>query len=290
MIEASVPPPQEIGALAYTDLRLRHIGFADVFRTLFRTYPRRTLYTLVLMASQAFFYNAIFFTYALVLARFYKIPEDHIGLYILPFAVGNFLGPLVLGRLFDVLGRRPMIALTYAMSGILLAVTAALFVGAHLSAAGQTLAWCIVFFFASAAASSAYLTAGESFPLEMRALAIAVFYALGTGIGGAVGPWLFGTLVGTGARGAVAMGYLLGAALMLTAAALTPRFGIAAERRPLEWVAAPLSTCPSPSPPMNPQARTAIDPGAGPRAGSNESPEECRGLSPRVGTAARRGT
>ncbi|HTT42050.1 MAG TPA: MFS transporter [Steroidobacteraceae bacterium] len=241
-IEAGVAPRADGGALAYTDLLDRRIRAAEVLYTLFRTYPRRTLYNLVLMASQAFFYNAIFFTYALVLARFYHVAEDRIGLYILPFAAGNFLGPLVLGRFFDVFGRKRMIFLTYALSGLLLAVTACLFASAQLSATGQTLAWCIVFFFASAAASSAYLTAGESFPLEMRALAIAIFYALGTGIGGVVGPWLLGALVGTGARGAVAMGYLLGAALMLMAAALTPRFGIAAERHPLEWVAAPLSS------------------------------------------------
>ena len=152
------------------------------------------------MSAQAFFYNAIFFTYALVLGTFFGVPADRIGLYILPFAAGNFLGPLLLGRLFDSIGRRQMIAFTYAMSGVLLAVTAWMFEAAMLGATGQTLAWSLVFFFASAAASSAYLTVGESFPLEVRALAIALFYTLGTAAGGIGGPWIFGELIGTGQR------------------------------------------------------------------------------------------
>jgi MFS family permease len=218
----------------------RRIGLLDVARTLFRTYPHRSLYALVLMASQAFFYNAIFFTYALVLGRFFSVPAEAIGLYILPFAAGNFLGPLVLGPLFDIVGRKPMIASTYAASGVLLALTAVLFVEGRLGAQGLTLAWSVVFFFASAAASSAYLTVGESFPLEMRALAIAVFYALGTALGGIAGPWLFGVLIGTGERAAIGWGYAFGAALMLIAAAVTLRLGVAAERRSLEDVARPL--------------------------------------------------
>ncbi len=193
------------------------------------------------MASQAFFYNAIFFTYALVLGRFFAVPAEAIGLYILPFAAGNFLGPLVLGHLFDVVGRKPMIAFTYAASGVLLAATAVLFVEGLLGATGLTVAWSVVFFFASAAASSAYLTVGESFPLEMRALAIAVFYAFGTALGGIVGPWLFGVLIGTGERVAIGWGYAFGAALMLIAAAVTLRLGVEAERRSLEDVARPLS-------------------------------------------------
>ena len=197
---------------------------------------------LVLMASQAFFYNAIFFTYALVLGRFFAVPAEAIGLYILPFAAGNFLGPLLLGPLFDIVGRKPMIAFTYAASGVLLALTAVLFVEGLLGATGLTLAWSVVFFFASAAASSAYLTVGESFPLEMRALAIAVFYAFGTALGGIVGPWLFGVLIGTGERAAIGWGYAFGAALMLIAAAVTLRLGVAAERRSLEDVARPLSS------------------------------------------------
>jgi MFS family permease len=194
------------------------------------------------MVAQAFFYNAIFFTYALVLGTFYGVAPEHVGWYILPFAAGNFLGPLLLGRLFDVVGRRPMIAFTYAASGLLLLGTALLFVRGALGAAGLTMAWSVVFFFASAAASSAYLTVGESFPLEMRALAIALFYAFGTALGGIVGPWLFGVLIGTGERSAIGWGYAFGAALMLMAAAVTLRIGVAAERRSLEDVARPLSS------------------------------------------------
>ena len=149
---------------------------------------QRTLVALALMAAQAFFYNAIFFTYALVLTTFYGIPSHQVGWYILPFAAGNVLGPLLLGRLFDTIGRRPMIAFTYLMSGLLLALTGWLFAQGMLSAREQTLAWSVIFFFASAAASSAYLTVSETFPLEIRALAIALFYAVGTGIGGVLGP------------------------------------------------------------------------------------------------------
>jgi MFS family permease len=218
----------------------RHIGLTEVARTLWRTYPRRSVYVLVLMAAQAFFYNAIFFTYALVLGRFFGVPEDRVGLYLLPFAAGNFLGPLLLGHLFDTLGRRAMIAGTYAASGVLLLLTAWLFSAGLLDATQQTLAWSVVFFFASAAASSAYLTAGECFPLEMRALAIALFYAIGTGLGGFAGPWLFGTLIGTGERDAIAWGYVFGSALMLAAAGVALRLGVAAERQPLESVAPPL--------------------------------------------------
>ena len=186
-------------------LRARtHTPLIEVVRTLFRTYPRRTFVGLSLMAAQAFFYNAIFFTYALILTDFYGVPAASVGWYILPFAAGNFLGPLLLGRLFDTLGRKFMIGTTYAVSGILLAGTGYLFSQGLLSAETQTVAWMIIFFFASAAASSAYLTVSETFPLEIRALAIAFFYAIGTGIGGAAGPWLFGALIDTGLRSSVA--------------------------------------------------------------------------------------
>jgi MFS family permease len=218
-----------------------HTPLIEVARTLLQTYPRRTLVGLSLMAAQAFFYNAIFFTYALILTDFYGVPAAGVGWYILPFAAGNFLGPLLLGRLFDTLGRKLMIGITYAVSGILLAGTGYLFSQGLLSAQSQTVAWMIIFFFASAAASSAYLTVSETFPLEIRALAIAFFYAIGTGVGGAAGPWLFGMLIDTGSRASVAVGYLLGAALMIAAAAIEWRWGIAAERKPLEAVCRPLS-------------------------------------------------
>ncbi len=217
------------------------LAMADVARTLLRTYPRRTLVGIVLMASQAFFYNAIFFTYALVLGRFFGVPSASIGLYLLPFAAGNFLGPIVLGPLFDTIGRRVMITTTYAASGLLLLASAWLFATGRLDATGQTIAWSIVFFFASAAASSAYLTVGESFPLEMRALAIALFYSFGTAIGGVVSPWLFGALIDTGNRWSIFAGYAFGATLMLFAAAVQWRWGLRAERRALEDLAAPLA-------------------------------------------------
>src|SRR6266480_61683 len=223
-------------------LRLRHsTPLAEVADTLFRVERRRTLVGLSLMTAQAFFYNAIFFTYALVLTDFYAIPADHVGWYLLPFALGNFLGPALLGRLFDTVGRRPMIATTYALSGILLAGAGYLFAVGALSATGQTIAWMVIFFFASAAASSAYLTVSEIFPLEVRALAIAFFYAIGTGIGGVAGPWLFGALIETGSRASVFSGYLLGAILMIAAAIVQLRFGVAAERKGLEEVARPLA-------------------------------------------------
>lgn len=218
----------------------RSTPMGEVFETLFRTYPRRSFYCLVLMAAQAFFYNAIFFTYAMMLTDFYAVPSDDVGYYILPFAAGNVLGPLLLGRLFDSWGRRPMIILTYGVSGVLLAATGFAFQAGVLTATTQTLCWSVTFFFASAAASSAYLTAAENFPLEMRALAIAIFYALGT-LFGAIAPWVFGLLIESGSRDQVLLGYLFGASLMLIASVVTVFYGVAAERKPLEEVARPLS-------------------------------------------------
>src|SRR3982074_3460878 len=205
----------------------------EVAATLFRTYRGRTLVGLTLMAAQAFFYNAIFFTYALVLTDFYGVRSDHVGWYLLPFAAGNFFGPLVLGRFFDTIGRQTMIAAPCRVAGLLLAATGYLFALGVLSAESQTVAWMIIFFFASAAASSAYLTVGEIFPLEIRALAIAFFYAIGTGIGGAAGAFLFGRLIETGSRWSVFMGYLAGAVLMVAAAGVEWCWGVAAERKPL---------------------------------------------------------
>ncbi len=233
-------PVEAPGRLRLTT-REHAIGFVDLGATLFRRYPRRAALGLVLMAAQAFFYNAIFFTYAMVLGRFFSVPPENVGLYLVPFALSNFFGPLLLGRLFDTWGRKPMIASTYALSGLLLACTAVLFANSALTAATQTLAWTAVFFFASAAASSAYLTVSESFPLEVRALAIALFYALGTALGGIAAPWIFGALIGSGEPSAIAWGYAAGAALMLVAAGTELWLGVAAERRALEEVARPLS-------------------------------------------------
>ena len=241
-IEAHFPDLGQPPRGAPIRLRMRrHTPLGEVARTLFKTYRGRTLVGLSLMTSQAFFYNAIFFTYALVLTDFYGTPANQVGWYILPFAAGNVLGPILLGHLFDTVGRRVMIASTYAISGILLAVTAELFSHNVLTATGLTGAWMIVFFFASAAASSAYLTVSEIFPLEIRALAIAFFYAIGTGVGGIIGPLLLGMLINTGSRSSVAVGYLIGAALMIGAAAVEALWGVAAERKALESVAAPLA-------------------------------------------------
>ena len=214
----------------------------SVARTLLEAYPGRTALGLVLMAAQAFVYNAIFFTYALVLTKFYGIAADRVGLYILPFAVGNFLGPLLLGPLFDSIGRKRMIFVTYGVSGLLLAVTGWLFAEGLLTATTQTAMWSIVFFFASAAASAAYLTVGECFPLEIRALTIALFYAFGTLLGGVGGPLLFGALIASESPNDIVLGYLLGAVVMVVAALVALRLGVDAEGKSLEDVAPPLST------------------------------------------------
>jgi MFS family permease len=219
-----------------------HAGLAEVAAALFRTYPRRALLGLVLMGAQAFLYNAIFFTYALVLGRFFHVPAGKIGLYLLPFAITNALGPLLLGPLFDTLGRKPMIAATYAISGLLLAAGGWLFVQEDLTAVTLTLVFAAVFFFASPAASAAYLTVGESFPLETRALAIAIFYALGTAVGGIAGPLVFGHLIAAGGSKPLFHGYLFAAALMISAALVELAIGVKSERQSLEDIAAPLAS------------------------------------------------
>jgi len=206
----------------------------QVAQVLLQRFRRRSVVALALMVSQAFFYNAIFFTYAMVLTRFHQVPEGRVALYIFPFALGNVLGPVLLGPLFDSWGRRRMIGLTYVLSGVGLAVTGWAFAEGYLDALTQALAWSAVFFLASAAASSAYLTVSEVFPLEMRALAISLFYAVGTGVGGFAAPWIFGLLIESGSRGAVASGYFVGAFLVIVAGVVAWRFGVDAERRSLE--------------------------------------------------------
>jgi MFS family permease len=217
------------------------VGFITIAKTVFGAYPRRTVVGLSLFIGQAFLYNAVFFTYALVLGTFYGVKPNAVGWYIIPFALGNFLGPLVLGRLFDSVGRKPMIAGTYIVSGLLLVVTAFLFKAGTWTAETQTAAWCVIFFFASAGASSAYLTVSEIFPMETRALAIAFFYAVGTAAGGITGPLLFGKLVETKDAGQVFWGYLLGAVLMIAAGIVQALLGVEAARRDLEEIAKPLS-------------------------------------------------
>jgi len=226
-----------------TRIRTRtHTPWHEIWAAIVHEHRRRSFLGFVLMLTQAFFYNSIFFTYALVLMRFYNVPEQNVGSYLLPFALGNVLGPLLLGHLFDTIGRKKMISITYGLAGILLAATGWLFHAGVLTAQTQTLAWTIIFFIASAAASSAYLTVSEIFPLEIRALAIAIFYAIGTLAGGVGAPLLFGWIIGTGSITALFVGYLVAAALMIFGAATEAWIGVPAERRSLEHVAAPLSS------------------------------------------------
>jgi MFS family permease len=243
-IEARITDAGHVLAPVTKQVRLRDRAFtpfADVFRTLLRDYPRRAVLCLGLMIAQAFFYNAIFFTYAMLLTDFYGVDANRVGWYVLPFALGNVLGPLLLGPLFDTIGRKPMIAFTYAASGALLLVSGVLFRDGALTATTQTMAWSATFFFASAAASAASLTVAENFPLEVRALAIALFYALGTGIGGILAPTLFGLLIESGSRDRVFLGYVLACVLMGLATVLVLWLGERTERRSLEDVAPPLS-------------------------------------------------
>ncbi|HEX4210988.1 MAG TPA: MFS transporter [Candidatus Binataceae bacterium] len=224
-------------------IKVRHdFGLGVILKPMVTKYRSRTLLGLTLMIAQAFVYNAIFFTYALVLNRYLGVKADAAGLYLLPFAFSNFLGPLLLGHFFDSIGRRQMIAATFAIAGGLLIVTGYLFAHGALTSFSLTILWTVMFFFASPAASSAYLTVSEIFPLEMRALAIALFYSVGTAVGGIVAPWYFGRLIDTGSRGALMEGYLVAAALMIGAAIVEVFLGVAAEGASLEKIAEPLSS------------------------------------------------
>ena len=217
------------------------IGFGIILKAMFQMYPKRTILGLTLMSSQAFLYNAIFFTYALVLTGFYGIDASTVPYYIFPFAIGNVLGPLLLGRLFDTVGRVTMISGCYFISGALLALTGYLFYQEILTAATQTALWCVVFFFASAAASAGYLTVSEIFPMEIRAMAIAMFYAIATALGGISGPVIFGNVIGTGNAFNLFLCYLFGAGLMIFAAIVEVVLGVRAEGQSLENVATPLT-------------------------------------------------
>jgi MFS family permease len=240
---AVIPTSRDYSDLFTTRIRTRtHTLWQEIWDAIVHEHRRRSFLGFVLMSTQAFFYNAIFFTYALVLMRFYGVAEQNVGGYLLPFALGNVLGPLLLGHLFDTIGRKPMITVTYGLAGILLALTGWLFHAGVLTAQTQTIAWTVIFFIASAAASSAYLTVSEIFPLEIRALAIAIFYAVGTLAGGVGAPLLFGWIIGTGASTALFAGYLLAAALMIFGAIVEAWIGVPAERRSLEHVAPPLSS------------------------------------------------
>jgi MFS family permease len=225
-----LPPPGPPVALEAKG----RVTFRAIARVLFQRHRRRSILGLSLMIAQAFAYNGVFFTYALVLSKFYGVVPRHIGLYLIPFAIGNLVGPLVLGVLFDRLGRRTMIAATYGTSGLLIALTGYGLVGGWFDATTETVMWCVVFFIASAAASSAYLTVSELFPVELRGMAIALFYAIGTAAGGVAAPTLFGALLETGSRGRVFIGYLVGAGLMCSAGLVAAFLGVAAEGKSLE--------------------------------------------------------
>ena len=246
-----------------------NIGFLALAKTLFATYPRRSILGAALMITQSFLYNAIFFTYALVLTKIYGVPGSSTAYYFMFFAAGNLLGPLLIGRLFDTIGRRKMISGTYFISGVLLALSAFLFKAGALNAVTQTLCWCVIFFFASAGASAAYLTVSEIFPVEVRAKAIAVFFALAQTFG-ALGPWLYGKLIGDGTdHFALFLGYMLGASVMIIGAVVEVFLGVNAEGRSLEDVALPIGITEAGGPstrlsnvsgaPRPPAARSVID-------------------------------
>jgi MFS family permease len=216
------------------------IGYLALARVLFKEYPSRAIYGATLMITQSFLYNAIFFTYTLVLGNFFNVDPDQAPLFLIAFAVGNLTGPLTIGHLFDTLGRKKMISGTYILSGVLLAITAFLFQADVLTAVTQTIAWCIIFYFASAGASAAYLTVSEIFPQEVRAKAIAVFFAIAQCFG-ALGPVIYGALIGDGTdRGPLFWGYLLGAGVMIVGGLVAATIGVSAEGKSLEDVAVPL--------------------------------------------------
>lgn len=238
--EASKTIPEPKGKPLKINIR-DHTPWGEIWRHIAIQQRRRSILALTLMVAQAFFYNAIFFTYALLLVRYYHVPAGNVGRYLLPFALGNVAGPLLIGKLFDTIGRKPMIVSTYALSGVLLAISGWLFVRGDLTAVTQTIAWTAIFFIASCAASSAYLTVSEVFSLEIRAMAISIFYALGTLVGGVGAPALFGVLIGSGSRKQVFYGYLASSALLLIAAGVEAKLGVKAERRSLESISTPLS-------------------------------------------------
>ncbi len=218
-----------------------HTPWREIWKHMLIDQRRRSILGLTLMVAQAFFYNAIFFTYALLLVRYYNVPAGAVGRYLFPFAISNVVGPLVIGKFFDTVGRKPMIVITYSLSGVLLAISAWLFARGALTATTQTIAWALIFFVASCAASSAYLTVSEVFPLEIRAMAISIFYAIGTLVGGVGAPALFGVLIGSGFRMHVFWGYMSASALLVIAAGVEAAVGVKAERQSLESISTPLS-------------------------------------------------
>ncbi|MFF7599884.1 MFS transporter [Streptomyces mirabilis] len=233
-----LPPP----AGEITIHQRKTIGFLAIARTVLATYRKRAALGLSLFIGQAFLYNAITFGFGAILTKFYDVPTGSTGYYFAVIALGNFLGPLLLGKLFDTVGRRRMIASTYLLSGLLLFGTAWLFGRGSLSAVTLTACWCVALFFASAGASSAYLTVSEIFPMETRAMAIAFFYAIGTAAGGISGPLVFADLTQSGVVGDTVLAFQIGAGLMCAAGLVAAFLAVNAERRSLEDIAPPLST------------------------------------------------
>ncbi|WP_254062559.1 MFS transporter [Acidobacterium sp. S8] len=231
----ALPPVQTADLVRYESGRRQTLR--RLRRLLQGEYRRRALLCFGLMAAQAFFYNSVFFSLSLVLLRYYGVSAQAAGYYFLPIAAANFLGPALLGYLFDSVGRRQMIGATYGLSGLLLFAGSWMFYRHELTVAGQMVWWSLIFFFASAAASSAYLTVSEVFPQEIRASAIAIFYAFGTLAGGVSGPLIFGHLIGSGSRALLFSGYVFGAVAMAAAGLAQAVWGIAAERKPLEMIA-----------------------------------------------------
>ncbi|WP_460776203.1 MFS transporter [Microbacterium sp. GXF7504] len=234
-------PLEEVSEDDAMEIRQRKsTGFGEIVKVAVTQYPKRFVLGLSLFIGQAFLYNAVFFTYSLVLTQLLDVPDDVAPWALVPIAIGNFLGPVLLGPLFDSVGRKVMISFSYIGSGVLLLGTAWLFNAELLDAFWLTACWMVVFFFASAGASSAYLTVSEIFPMETRAMAIAFFYAVGTGLGGIIGPILFGQFIEDGIQ-MVALGYVIGACLMIAAGLVEVFLGVKAERRSLEDIARPLS-------------------------------------------------
>jgi MFS family permease len=217
------------------------IGFGEIARTAFSKYPKRTVLGLALFIGQAFIYNAVTFDLGTILAEFFKIDSGRVPFYIALFAISNFMGPLLLGRLFDTVGRKPMVTFTYVGSAIVLAIMTIIFTGGDMGVWTFMALLLLTFFLASAGASAAYLTVSEIFPMETRAMAIAFFYAIGTAIGGISGPLLFGKLIATGDENQVAIGFFIGAAVMAIGGIVELFFGVKAEGKSLEDIAPPLT-------------------------------------------------
>ena len=226
---------------AITVRQRKTISFRTIASTAFKRYPRRTTLGLALFVGQAFIYNAVTFGLGTFLVEFYDIDDGRVPIYIALFAVSNFLGPLLLGRLFDTVGRKPMIAGTYLGSAIVLCVLTILFVGESLGLWGFMALLLVTFFLASAGASSAYLTVSEIFPMETRALAIAFFYAIGTAVGGITGPFLFGKMIESGSESQVAIAFFIGAGVMALGGIVELFLGVKAEGQDLESIAKPLT-------------------------------------------------